>query len=395
MSQSETLNECLCCGSARLAKYLDLGKQPLANSFMETHVESANLPRFDLSVNVCLDCWHSQLTEAVDPSAMYRNYLWVTGTSKVSQEYYRDLVSYILLNTGRINPRVLDIASNDGTLLQAFMDRGCEALGVDPAVNVVEISRSRGHKVISDFWTDALAENLLPFDVITACNVVAHGANPYRFISNCRRALRSAGTLFVQTSHVDFLRKLEFETVYHEHHSFFNTRSMAALAERAGMSLRKTVFRPLDGRSYLFHLTSGKSTFQDFGEVRQFEESAGTFNGSTYEQYQPRVNEVIQNLKHILESGMPTILYGAPARATVLINACNYGLGNTPIRFAIDDNPLKHGRYIPGTAIQIHPIEKLRELEKPTVVVMAWNFIDSIRPRIFEVCPKAKVVTYL
>jgi SAM-dependent methyltransferase len=339
---------------------------------------------------------------------MYRNYAWVTGTSKVSRDYYRGLADRIVehealpllqAETPRgVNPcfstRVLDIASNDGTLLQAFMERGCYALGVDPAVNVVAESRKKGHRVISDFWSGVLAENLMPFDIITACNVFAHGADPYHFLLACKNALREEGSIWIQTSHVDFIGKSEFETVYHEHHSFFNTMSMQALCERVGVKLTGVYFTPLDGKSYLFRIAKTDKE-ERYDSVRALEDSYHLFNGITYHSYQEKANKTLEKLKELLNRSPKTILFGAPARATVLMNACGYRVSTCPVSYAVDDNPLKQGKFIPGTAIRIRGIEELKKEESPTIVVMAWNFIDSIRPRILEICPSANIVTYL
>ena len=220
------LKTCLACGGTDLFQYLDLGQMPLANSF---HDGSAELPTYPLAIQACRSCWHSQLSYAVDPDLMFRDYLYVSGTSDTLRRYFEGFAARF--SSGL---RVLDIASNDGTLLREFHKRGCAVTGVEPCC---DLSPTRELPIYTGYWDrDAFEEVTLggKFDVITAFNVLAHTADPLTFLKLAREALAPGGTIWVQTSQAHMILDGTFDAIYHEHVSYFTPRSILALAGRAG-----------------------------------------------------------------------------------------------------------------------------------------------------------------
>ena len=196
--------------AARLRAFADLGEQPLANDY---HEGGSSLAHFPLAVNVCLDCFHSQLTHSVDAELLYKNYLYVSGTTRTLLTSFEEFVDQAERDQPGRKLRVLDIASNDGTLLSCFAARGHEVLGVDPAENLRPLSEALGVPTLVAYWGAETAASLTErFDVIVAMNVLAHLPYPLEFLVACRQALAENGRLYIQTSQSEMIKRREFDT---------------------------------------------------------------------------------------------------------------------------------------------------------------------------------------
>lgn len=369
------LTSCLCCGETNLHTFCDLGLQPLANNLKDNIREADTL--FPLQVNVCKSCWHSQLSIAVDREVLYKHYLYVSGTSQTLLKEFDNVVSLI----SEENPskgRVLDIACNDGSFLRSFKNNGWEPNGIDPAENIVE-KAPKDLNIIADFFPSKKIEG--KFDVITCFNVLAHVPNPLEFLTECASILTESGTIYVQTSQKDIIAKGEFDTIYHEHHSFFTINSMRVLAERAGLFLDDVEYRPVHGTSYLFKIKKipVKSNAQNLLTTESF-----LYTIKAYEDFDRLVQEKKQNLlKRIDKSTKKVVGYGAAAKGVVMTNY--YGIKH---EYLVDENPLKIGKVIGGVNIPIISTEDfVRDTEDLLVVVYAWNFYDEISSKIRKLRP--------
>jgi len=382
MQDAKELNECLCCGSERLKLVLDLNEQPLANSFKKTAEETE--PYFPLRLNICEDCTHLQLSHAVNPDLLFKNYLYVSGTSQTLRDYF-DWFAKRTLEYFEIPPTtVLDIACNDGSQLNSFKALGLKTYGVDPAENLHPLS-SANHDVVCDYFTDKYAyhygsKNL---DIITAQNVFAHNSYPLEFLKQCKEIMHDASVLFIQTSQADMIRNSEFDTIYHEHLSFFNASSMSALAQRAGLHLVDIRKTPIHGNSYMFVF---KKTAEDTSKVDAVlaeERALGLQDMNTYFAYADRASTIVEDLKQtIMHYRMLDYLivgYGAAAKGNTLLN-----FGEIHLDYIIDDNPLKQGLYSPGMSTPVVPIGMLDQYAETKVafVPLAWNFFTEIRKNI-------------
>ena len=218
------IDSCLCCGSQELNTFLDLGKQPLANNLNKTMDQEYE--EFPLLVNYCKNCWHSQLSISVDPEILFRDYFYVTGTSKTMHEYCEQLAQILFEKSENKKCTILDIASNDGTFLEKFKKYNWDLYGVDPAQNLAESSRTKGIKTFVNFFGAEDIEFGTKFDFITAMNVFAHVPDPFKFLMECKNILKKGGNIVIQTSQRDMVEHRQFDTVYHEHISFFSIRSM-------------------------------------------------------------------------------------------------------------------------------------------------------------------------
>jgi len=374
--------QCLACGSDNIDMALDLGQQPLANSYKD----SADEPeaRYPLAVKLCQDCYHLQLSHTVDPEIIYKNYLYATGTNQTIQDYCRWFAEFCLEACTDVKT-VLDIGCNDGTQLDYFKQLGVATYGIDPAENLHSRS-SANHSVVCDFFGPTAVAELkkTDYDVIVAQNVCAHNPDPFGFITSCAELMNDNTVLFVQTSQADMVLHNEFDTIYHEHVNFFNANSMKQLAQRAGLNLVDVVKTPIHGNSYIFVLTRSPANQRRVENIIALEEAYGLLNPETYRRWAATVNqnvdELIVTINQYRRQGYTLVGYGAAAKGNTLLNFADIQLD-----VIIDDNPLKQGKFTPGTSVPIVSIDYLArqgEDAKLLFVPLAWNFFREIKSKI-------------
>lgn len=259
MENCTPITTCLACGGTDLVPTLDLGQQPLANNFRST-ASTDGEARYPLAINRCGHCNHLQLTHAVDPELIYKNYLYVSGTSRTYLEYMTWYANWVREQFAYWVDTVLDIGCNDGSQLDAFRRAQFRTWGVDPAENLHSFSNSR-HTVVCGFWNEQTAAQLgrSEFQVITTQNAFAHIPDPLSYLKLAAEYLRNDGKIFISTSQADMVLRGEFDTIYHEHISYYNAYSMKCLAERAGLYLVDVVKTPIHGTSYIFVLAKRSS----------------------------------------------------------------------------------------------------------------------------------------
>ena len=382
-----TLHSCLACGSDNLLPMLDLTDQPLANAFIDNTLDLE--PTWPLAVNMCTNCHHLQLTHAVDPELIYKNYLYVSGTSKTYLDYMKWYARFVLETLeprvpGGMGPyTVLDVGCNDGSQLDAFRELLFKTHGVDPAENLHSTSTAKGHNVICGFWNQDVADSLPKFDVISSQNAFAHIVDPLGYLKLVKEKLKDHGLMFISTSQADMVLNNEFDTIYHEHISFFNAKSMKALAERAGLHLVDAIKTPIHGTSYVFVL-SKKAAPNRVENIVSMEDSVGLYTDETYAHWAANTLRLVDELKVFVEmyrkKGFVLAGYGAAAKGNTLLNASGIVLD-----FIIDDNAMKQGKLSPGQHIPVVPVEHLdqfTETDKVLFVPLAWNFFAEIKRKI-------------
>ena len=380
MENAKELDSCLCCGSDKLKLTLDFNEQPMANSFIDDP-DDPELT-FPLKLNLCEECTHLQLSHAVNPDLLFKHYLYVSGTSKTLKEYFDWFVTYAESFFVDKPTTVLDIACNDGTQLDSFKAKGFKTYGVDPAENLYELS-SKNHEVICDYFTDAHVDTLKAknIDIINAQNVFAHNSYPVKFLQQCRDIMHDDSLLFVQTSQANMVMNNEFDTIYHEHLSFFNANSMNELAKRAGLHLINVEKTPIHGTSYVF-VFKKQTAPGNVKDVLRLERGHALQDLQTYEMYAQKCYGVLEQLKEAISEyrvNYRIVGYGAAAKGMTLINA-----GNLYFDFVIDDNPMKQGKYCPGSHIPVVSIDELdKYADTPIIFIpLAWNFFDEISAKI-------------
>jgi 2-polyprenyl-3-methyl-5-hydroxy-6-metoxy-1,4-benzoquinol methylase len=375
---------CFCCGDNNLKTILDLGNQPLANDY---HSNLTLQHEYPLRLNLCDKCFHLQLSHTVNPDLMFKHYLYVSGTTQTLKDYF-DMFAKKTLEYNPEAKNILDIASNDGTQLDSYKKLGLNTHGIDPAENLYNDAVSKGHNVVCDYFNlDTINKfNDTKFDIITAQNVFAHNKYTADFLRSCQYLMNENSVLFIQTSQANMVLNNEFDTIYHEHLSFFNTKSMKTLVERCGLVLSDVFKTDIHGTSYVFVITKkdlGKTGVQ---EMLEFEQKNGLYDVLTYPQYALKCYKATHNLKNKLQKlkneGYTLIGYGAAAKGNTLLN-----FGKIELDVIIDDNPLKQNLYTPGMNIPIQSSEYLvnsLSLVKGKVafIPLAWNFYTEIKSRI-------------
>jgi SAM-dependent methyltransferase len=387
------LDKCLCCGSTDLSLVIDLGEQPPANSYSVS--PPAQESRFPLGLNLCLSCWHSQLTFCVDRQLIFDEYSYVSGTSRTLDRFF----VWFSNNLSQCYPggsKVLELAANDGSLVKHLISSGFDVVGIDAAKNIVEQARSRGLPIFQGYWPDANSRLDGKFEVIICMNVVAHVENPVDFVAACASRLKEGGVLIIQPSQARMFGNAEFDTIYHEHISFFNISSMRKLAESAGLTLYGEFLVGVHGDSpvYLLGLPGNPppisrilSAFSD-GEfsiqesLEEYERKISLYDQKTYLTFQMRASAIMEDLLNKVHDfrakGFLICFIGAAAKGFTVINACKL----RPDHF-LDEAPMKIGKYAPGVGIVIESLEAVRSFSRPTLfIILAWNFRNELMNKV-------------
>lgn len=371
---------CRCCKSADLLTFLDLGLQPLANSYHTGH----KLKEYPLVVNVCQKCFHSQLSVVVDPDDMFKNYLYVSGTTQTFRNHCQALARDAIQRTKK-NPYVLDIACNDGLQLEFFRALGAQIQGVDPAANLRPITSEKGIPVEVEYWTTKIANKLnTQFDIITGTNVFAHVDDVDEFLNACKIALASDGILILEFPYASkMIENFEFDTVYHEHLSYFLVHSFKVLVERLGFYIIDILQTPIHGGSIRFFLKKGTNRHAKIvDELIQEEKNKNLHSKDTFIKF---TEQVVQNksnfinLIHDLRSKNKKIIgYAASAKGNTMLNYFKIKLD-----YIVDDNSLKWKKFTPGQNIPITtPGMLTAEKDGLCIVILAWNFYKEIARRV-------------
>jgi len=372
------LNACVACGASNLVTTLDLDHQPLANDFLSP---GSVLDSYPLKLNRCNDCFHSQLSIAVDPSRLFRNYSYVSGTSETLSNYFDDLTKNLLTRFGS-KKKILDIGSNDGSFLEKFAQSDWTTLGVDPAVNLVPESAAKNVVTIPTFFDERMASLLTDdFDVIVAMNVFAHTQDPLAILNGISRCLSDSGRAFIQTSQANMFTTGQFDTVYHEHISFFSVRSMKALLERANLSLVDVSIVPIHGMSYLWEIQKSGSHGSDISREQE-EVNFGLYSSELYEEFASialsKAVEVKETVTKYRENGFKIVSYGAAAKGNTFINFADISFD-----YILDDTPQKIGKLSPAGNCIVSPPSILAEIDGPVLLIVpAWNFAKEILTKV-------------
>ena len=380
MNDCDEILNCLACGAKhKNDSILDLGIQPLANSYKK-QADDEEL-KFPLAINVCSSCYHVQLTHRVNPDLLFKHYLYVSGTSKTQLDYFKWFAQTTLERCNRDNVKVLDIGCNDGSQLDSYkeINPNIIRLGIDPAENIYETSSKKHDVTLGYFNQISSSYKEKNFDIILCQNAFAHNYDPLQFLKDCKEIMNDHAELFITTSQANMILNGEFDTIYHEHISFYNIKSMSILAKRAGLNLIEVMKHPIHGTSYIFIFSKTKNDDKHIERLIEEETELGLFRMNTYVNYSNKCKQIIKQLKQLsdflADNQFEVIGYGAAAKGTTLINSSKINL-----KFVVDDNPLKQEMYIPGTTIKIVSKNELSKLSGKIVCIpLAWNFFEEIK----------------
>lgn len=388
-SKKYEITSCRICKSQKLYPFLDLGYMPIPNGFIEKKDLQKLELTYPLRVCVCENCSLMQLQHVIPAEIMFRNYLYIPSTSKTMMKHF-DLMSEETTKVAhaRKGNLVIDIGSNDGALLSFFKKRGVDILGIDPAENIARDANKRGLRTMCAFFSEETAKQVLEqygkAKIITATNVIAHIDTIHDVVKGIKTLLHSQGVFVMEAPYViDLLDNNEFDTIYHEHLSYFSIRPLKKLFELYGMKIIDVRKQDIHGGTVRVYAAFEDSTYAVHPRVEKFvtEENLKKLHlRSTYDEFARRVKvikrDLVSFLKRIKKEGRSIIGYGASAKGNVLTNYC--GISTNLLDYVVDSTPYKHGKYTPGTHIPIFPESKLEKETPDYALLMSWNFADEI-----------------
>ncbi|RPH00698.1 MAG: NAD-dependent epimerase/dehydratase family protein [Candidatus Pelagibacter sp. TMED153] len=385
--------DCRCCGNDNLKRVVSLGYQPLANNLLNKSNDECEL--YPLEVNYCYKCHNCQLSMAIDPKKMFSNYLYTSSTAKSARDHFIDAAKKYSkeLKLNKKKSLIIDIGSNDGVALKPFLVMGYKnILGVEPAKNLAKLANKNKIKTFNGFLEKKNLKKIKKnADLILASNVFAHSDKLKEMAECMLKLLSKNGTIVIEIQYLlNTLKDLTFDNIYHEHFNYWSLTSLVNFFNQFEAKIFRAEKIDTHGGSLRVYIKKEKKAIVENSVkiILKDEEKFGIKKFKTYQDFGKKVykirENVIKNLKKLKENNNLVIGYGAPAKATTALNF--FGV-TKEIDFIVEDNKLKHDKFVPGVKI---PIKKKSEIKskKNTIVVLAWNFFKDIRANNLELSEK-------
>jgi hypothetical protein len=381
------LKKCRVCRDHKLKTFLALGPIPLSNSFLKKEQLAGEEAFYPLDVCFCDNCGMVQLAQVVDPNVMFKDYAYFTGTSEPMKVHFdgmaRTIISKFNLPEGSL---VSDIGSNDGTLLSKFKDRKMRVLGIEPAVNIAKMANEDGIDTVNEFFGESTAHRISASmghpAVMTATNVFAHVNDLDDFVKGIRHMLDDKGVFVIEVPYlVEMLKEVEFDTIYHEHLSYFAVRPMVTLFKRFDMTVIDVELMGVHGGTIRVYVAKGaRKPSESVAKLLTLEKQAGLDKLETYTMFAERVKDVrrdlVAMLKDLKAAGKSIAGYGASAKGNILLNYCK--IGTDTLDYIADTTPYKQGLYSPGVHIPVVAFDKFYKQPPDYTLLLAWNYAEAI-----------------
>ncbi len=375
--------ECRSCGNVELKRVLSLGYQPLANNLLNKQKENCEL--YPLELNYCNKCHNCQLSVSVDPKKMFSNYLYTSSTSKVFRDHFVKAANkyYKDLKLSKKKSYIIDVGSNDGVALKPFLDLGFKkVLGIEPAQNLAKLANKNRVKTFNGFLEKKNLHKIKKnADLILASNVFAHSDKLKEMAECMLKLLSKKGTIIIEVQYLmNTLKDLTFDNIYHEHYNYWSLTSLVNFFKQFEAKIIKAEQVNTHGGSLRVYIKKDKKAKieKNVKQILKEEENFGIKKFETYKKFGEKVfkirENVRKNIKKLKDKNKVIIGYGAPAKATTALNF--FGISKE-IDFIVEDNRLKHDKFIPGVKIPIKDKSKIKN-KKNTLIVLAWNFYEDI-----------------
>ena len=381
---------CRFCGTPLEHVFADLGVSPLSNAFLRAEDLQRMEPFYPLKAYVCAECFLVQLPAVETPEHIFGDYAYFSSYSESWLQHCRNYVEQMIARFGfDAHSQVVEIASNDGYLLQYFKAQGVPILGIEPAANVAKVAQEAGIPTVVRFFgvetAQALAAEGRMADLLLGNNVLAHVPDLNDFVAGMKSLLKPQGVITMEFPHLmRLMAENQFDTIYHEHFSYFSFLTVSKVFARHGLTLFDVEELPTHGgslRIYARHTESGREAIQAcVKELQEREIAAGLHRMETYARFAARVAETKRGLLAFLievkRQGKSIAGYGAPAKGNTLLNYC--GIRSDFLDYTVDRSPHKQGLFLPGTHIPIFPPEKVRETRPDYLLLLPWNLREEI-----------------
>ncbi|MBA3843881.1 MAG: class I SAM-dependent methyltransferase [Actinobacteria bacterium] len=377
---------CRACGAPVSQSVVDLGEQPLANSYRSAEDDPAAEPRYPLHPHVCESCWLVQLPEVATPDEIFSDYAYFSSFSDSWLAHARAYADQIVDKLGLdAESHLVEVASNDGYLLRRFVERGIPAIGIEPAQNVAAEAERQGVPTERFFLGAETARGFVAkhgqADLVVANNVMAHVPDLNDFIAGLALLVADTGTLTIEVPHLlRLVEETEFDTIYHEHFSYFSLLTARDVLSRHGLTVVDCEELPSHGGSLRIYARHGGSPSERVAEIEARERAGGLTDLEGYASFRDRVAAVRRDLLTFLETargeGRSVAAYGAPAKGNTLLNYC--GVGTDLIAYTVDRSPHKQGHLLPGSGLPIDPPDRIFETRPDYVLILPWNLAREI-----------------
>lgn len=380
------ITNCRSCSSSNLSLVIDLGVTPLANALLREDQLDQPESVFDLAVGFCNDCSLAQLYESVPPAQLFSDYAYFSSFSDT-------MIAHSKLIAGRLIEKfelqedslVVEVASNDGYLLQHYKAAGVPVLGIEPARNIAVVAQEKGIETITEFFCQKLAEHLVAqgrkADVIHANNVLAHVPDLNGFVSGLASLLKDTGVVVVEVPYVkDLLERTEFDTIYHEHLCYFSLTALNLLFGRNGLNIIDLEVLEIHGGSLRIYATKGGEVSTSVKDLLKVEQENGLTSFAAYDTFAKSVTslklELCSMLSLLKVEGKRIAAYGAAAKGSTLLNYMS--IDKQTIDFVCDRSTVKQGFYMPGVHLPIVSPAELINSQPDYVLLLTWNFAKEI-----------------
>lgn len=378
---SHAATGCRACGGDSLKLMLDLGDMPLAGGFLSGPEAIASERRYPLRIFVCESCSLVQIVDVVDPDVLFQDYSFSSSTIAALVDHFESYADWLV---DRFAPaRVIEFGCNDGVLLEPLGERGVDAWGVDVSENITELARSKGLQVVTGFFDARTAEELReragPADVVTGSNAFAHNAAPEEILAASRAVLAPSGHLCLEMMYAgDLLELMQWDTLYHEHLTFYSLGTLRVLLERNGFHVVHAERVPMHGGSLrLAAALEPAAPSESLSAIDEYERRIGLNDPATWVAFGSRVGRKIDIVRDVfadLGRTRRVWAYGAAGKATLWLNACRMDY----LEAIVDASPLRAGKLMPGVHTPVVFPEAMRENPPDIVFVTAWNYAGGI-----------------
>ena len=386
--------DCLFCKTPLRHTFIDLGMHPLCESYVSREQLNQMEPFYPLRVFVCEKCFLVQLQEYVSPAEIFTEYAYFSSYADSWVQHAKRYTEMIVERLGLDQDSlVVELASNDGYLLQHFVKKGIPALGVEPAANVAKVAQEKGVPTLVKFFGEKTACELVAegrrADLVLGNNVLAQVPDINDFVGGIKLLLATQGVVTIEFPHLmKLMEENQFDTIYHEHFSYFSLMTAESIFAAHKLVLFDVEELPTHGgslRIYGHHEEDTTHRVTDrYRELKQREKAAGFDRLETYTLFAEKVKETKRKLLGFLieakRKGKTIVGYGAPGKGNTLLNYC--GVRGDFIDYTVDRNTYKQGKFLPGTHIPIFPPEKIRETKPDYVLILPWNFKDEIMEQV-------------